>query len=73
MRYSPISTLGPLKDEDIKSIGLVLRGVLSPDGKTLALSTMAFSGDVDNKDRALFLVDLTSPQRTVTRIAPPTP
>ena len=73
VRYSPISTLGPLKDEDIKSIGLVLRGVLSPDGKTLALSTMAFSGDVDNKDRALFLVDLTSPQRTVTRIAPPTP
>ena len=46
---------------------------LSPDGKTLAAATgCIFAKDLENPaDAGLFLVDLTSPDRKVTRIAPP--
>jgi hypothetical protein len=54
--------------------------VLSPDGKTLAVSSaypMQEQHGVENVaedfDRALFLVDMTSPQRTVTRVRLPAP
>jgi hypothetical protein len=72
VRKSPIGSVA-LKVQDFKSMGLVVRGALSPDGKTLAVSTTGLPGEENAKEGALFLVDLTSPQRTVVRIAPPTP
>jgi len=46
---------------------------LSPDGRTLAISTGLLPPDSlkSEQDRALFLIDLTDPARKVTRIAAP--
>ena len=44
---------------------------LSPDGKVMAASTALF--DLKKEDRALFLADLESPERKVTKISVPVP
>lgn len=64
---------------DIETISMFFPIALSPDGKTIAASPTYFErpggGDgpklVDEADRALFLVDLTSPDRKVTRVPIP--
>ena len=73
VRKSPIGTFRALNEQDVNGLAMALRAPLSPDGKTLALTTTGLPGEEDAKEGALFLVDLTSPQRTVVRIAPPTP
>lgn len=51
---------------------LFFQVALSPDGKTAAASPTCFpEGYEDEKDRALYLVDLTTPERTVTKVPPP--
>jgi hypothetical protein len=70
---APIGTLAIKeadKDED-PSIGI--RGALSPDGKSFAVATTFVPGAAEPKQGVLYLVDLASPQRTVTRIRPPAP
>ncbi len=45
---------------------------LSPDGRTIAITTADMPEDVvANEDRALYLVDLSDPRRTVTKIPSP--
>jgi hypothetical protein len=59
----------PSKDTDFQ---LRLDISLSPDGSTISTSPALFDSDnIDEKDRALFLIDLRDPQRHVTRILVP--
>jgi hypothetical protein len=44
---------------------------LSPDGRTLALSTGL--DEIEPADRALFFVDLTTPTRKVAKVPLPVP
>jgi hypothetical protein len=46
---------------------------LSPDGRTLALSTGLVEKGIAPADRALYLVDLTTPTRKVTKVPLPVP
>jgi len=46
--------------------------VLSPDGRTAAASTAMLAGVADEQ-HGLWLVDLASPRRTVSRVAFPAP
>ena len=65
---------GRWEDVDIEILPLFFQVALSPDGKTIAAAPTCFLGKLeDEKDRALHLVDLTSPDRKVTKIPVPVP
>ncbi len=58
------------QDEDARSLLSVLLGfqiALSPDGRTIAATTIAI-GKIKKEDHGLYLVDLASPDRKMTRI-----
>lgn len=74
---------GPLKIDPVLTIAKTKKATdasesamslsLSPDGKTLAISTGLLPPDAlkSERDRALFLIDLADPARRVTRISAP--
>jgi len=63
-----------LKNMDTDILPLFFQVALSPDGKTIAAApTYLWEQLEDEKDRALHLVDLTSPDRKVTKIPVPVP
>jgi hypothetical protein len=72
---------GPLKMDSLLTIARKMTDAtesamslsLSPDGKTLAISTGLVPPDSlkSEQDRALFLIDLTDPARKVTRVPAP--
>lgn len=65
---------GRWEDTDTEMLRLFFQVALSPDGKTIAAAPTCFLGKLeDEKDRALHLVDLTTPDRKVTKIPVPVP
>ena len=63
---------GRLKNMDTEILRLFFQVALSPDGKTIAAApTYLWEQLEDEKDRALHLVDLTTPDRKVTKIPVP--
>lgn len=64
VRWTTLSTNTILKSSDS-----LCRVAVSPDGRTLALSTGL--DEIDPTDRALYFVDLTSPARKVTKVPLP--
>ena len=71
-REVPLARLGKSTEREI--LPMVFQIGLSPDGKTIAAAPTYLGKELkDKKDLALHLVDLTSPDRKVTRIPVPTP
>lgn len=63
--------LGPFEDEGDGALTSA-QIALSPDGKTVAISTTCcLSDNVKPEDQALYLIDLSAPERKVTRVRPP--
>lgn len=52
---------------------LLLRLAVAPDNKSLALSTGLLTTGIAAADRALYLVDLTGPERKITKVPLPVP
>jgi hypothetical protein len=68
VRVTPLVRLKRHVDE----ILFLFQIALSPDGKTLATATTMLRDDVETPaDAALYLIDLTTPERKVTKVAPP--
>lgn len=72
-RVTPITWLrSELDPYDDESSVAVFQIALSPDGRSLAVSTASLDeDDVDAENRALYVVDLTDPDRSVEKIPPP--
>jgi len=71
MRVTPLLRIGS-ENMDSEVLPLLFQISLSPDGKTVAAAATCLTGQFeDEKDRALYLVDLTTPERKVTKIPPP--
>ena len=72
IRVTPILKLKERTEVDL--LRYYFQIALSPDGKTIAASsTYLFDALEKWEDCGLYLVDLTSPERKVTKIAPPIP
>ncbi len=67
-RQVPLVRMGK-EDED--KVVMFFQIALSPDGKTLAASTGNLPEELKDEDRALYLVDLASPERKVTKVRAP--
>lgn len=65
-RLSPILSLEPSR-KDLDAVPLMFQLALSPDGKTVALSTTMLDS-VPPESQGLYLVDLTSKERTKKRV-----
>ena len=71
-REVPLAQIGKSSEREI--LPMVFQIGLSPDGKTIAAAPTYLGKELrDKKDLALHLVDLTSPDRKVTRIPAPVP
>ena len=77
LEQQPLRHIGILKITKKEEMALLcFQIVLSPDGKTLAATSAYLNHEehgLANSDRALFLVDMASPRRTVTRVRIPAP
>lgn len=73
LRVTPLLRIR-MKNMDRDVLPIFHQIALSPDGKTIAASPTYFWEQLeDEKDSALYLVDLTTPDRKVTKIPPPAP
>lgn len=71
-KTTPIATVKTEGDDFYKSFYLLTHAELSPDGKTIAISTAGLEKDrVKEKDRALYLIDVTDGGKRVTKVQPP--
>lgn len=72
-RHTPLAQLKEAEDQAVLNFQIAL----SPDGKTIAAGSsyldLEGKGGLKEADRALFIIDLDSPQRQVTKIQIPYP